>query len=440
MKLISGFARAKKILDRRTGGTHYEIARHVKDRLKLMFGTDEAEEAVSIIIDRVKTGGDRALLELGQTIDGVVPGSLEVSREEMTRAAELVDKDILNAIEVSAGRIRAFHDAQKYATAQRVEAEGCARVSLPLERVGVYAPGGTASYPSSVLMTVIPARSAGVKEIILATPPDQQGRVPAITLAAAGIAGADRVFCMGGAQAVAAMAYGTQTVPTVDKIFGPGNLFVMLAKKQVFGQVGIDGLQGPSEVLIVADGQASIERVVGEILAQAEHDVLAQSILITTSPSLARHVMDEVDRTSASLERSEIIRESLEQQAILVTVESLEEAVELSNMYGPEHLVLYVDSSDIVSRFTSAGCIFTGKYAAVAMGDYIMGPSHALPTGGTSRFSSPLNVADFIRYINIVNVDEPALRCLGPAAEKLATAEGLTAHARSIENMLEGLE
>jgi len=286
-------------------------------------------------------------------------------------------------------------------------------------------------------MTAIPARCAGVKEILLVSPPGKGGAIPALTLAAARVAGIDRVFSVGGAQAIAALAYGTQTIPGVDKICGPGNIFVMLAKKQVFGVVDIDGLQGPSEVMIVADYLCDPNNIAHEILAQAEHDAMAQSILITDSRPLADAVRRTVVSEIGSLKRAEITGRSIEANGAIIVIDNLEMAIELVNSYAPEHLIVDVHGSNMdISRFGNAGCIFTGKHATVVMGDYVAGPSHALPTGGTARFSSPLNVNNFIRYYNVVNTSESDMRQYGPVALTLARAEGLTAHARALEYRL----
>ena len=307
----------------------------------------------------------------------------------------------------------------------------------PLEKVGVYAPGGTATYPSTVLMTAIPARVAGVSQVILGTPPGKDGLVPAVTLAAADIAGVDRVFSIGGAQAVAALAYGTESIHRVDKVCGPGNIFVMLAKKLVYGMVDIDGLQGPSEVLIITDGTAGPEYVAAEMLAQAEHDALASVILVTTSQQLADETTKEVDRQLGGLERRSITEKSLESSSLVVVVDDMAQAIELSNSYAPEHLVLDVEGADnYIQEIKNAGCIFIGERPTVAIGDYVAGPSHALPTGGTARFSSPLNINDFIKYTNLVVVNRANLKEMGPAAITIARAEGLEAHARAVEKRL----
>jgi len=285
-------------------------------------------------------------------------------------------------------------------------------------------------------MTAIPAKVAGVKEVIIATPSGKDGSLPSATLIAADIAGVDRVFRIGGAQAIAAMAYGTESVPKVDKVCGPGNIFVVLAKKLVFGAVDIDGLQGPSEVMIVADDTANPEYCAADLLAQAEHDALASVTLVTTSRTLADEVERELEKQLKGLSRQTIIIDSLE-RGVIALVGNLEEAVELANLYAPEHLCLMVQDADAcLKKVVNAGCVLIGSYATVVLGDYIAGPSHVLPTGGTARFSSPLNITDFIKFINTINIDEARLKQLGKSAALLARAEGLDAHARAVEKRL----
>lgn len=440
MKRVEGFQEASRLLDRRLAGCQHTLSPRLKQSLLDTFGVGTAEEAVDIIIKKVRFGGDEAILELVSKIDGVHMKHLEVSRSEVEAAVGRVEPKVYAALEQAARRIKQFHDAQSNAIVNKIEVNGCYQVNIPLRRVGVYAPGGSATYPSSVLMTAIPAKCAGVKEVVLATPPGKDGKIPDITLAAASIAGADRIFAIGGAQAIAALAYGTQTVPAVDKICGPGNVFVMLAKKQVFGTVDIDGLQGPSEVLIITDEMSNPGFIADEILAQAEHDSMAQSVLVTTSGKLADQVSFHLEEKLATASRADITGRSIGATGIIAVVSNLGEAVKLANMYAPEHLVVDVTTESIDSAvFTSAGCIFTGKHPTVPMGDYVCGPSHALPTGGTARFSSPLNVGDFTRCYNVVNVDDDVLRRLGPSAIVIARSEGLAAHAKAVENRLDSI-
>jgi len=306
-----------------------------------------------------------------------------------------------------------------------------------LERVGIYAPGGSAGYPSTVLMSAIPARVAGVKEVILVTPPKSDGKIPPATLAAADIAGVDRVFAIGGAQAIAALAYGTPSVPPVDKICGPGNIFVMLAKKLVYGVVDIEGLAGPSEVVIIADEKANIAYCAADILAQLEHDVMASAILITTSSRLADEVSREVEQQLKDLPDSAIAGEALENGGKIIVVARMDEAIELCNLYAPEHLCLMVgNAAGYIEQVANAGCVFIGGDSSVVLGDYVAGPSHILPTGGTARFGSPLSVASFMKLINCVAIDKAELAALSRAAAALARAEGFEAHARAAERRL----
>lgn len=427
MKIVEGFERAKGVLSRKeAAGTA---------------GTEEREQAVRQIIDDVRRRGDAALVELTEKFDEVKLNSLEITGERIVRAYEGVDAGLIAALRSAADRIRAFHLAQKKSLGDGIDLPGLGQRMRPLECVGIYVPGGTASYPSTVLMTAVPAKVAGVKEIIMVTPPKSDGSVPMLTLAAAHIAGVDRVFSIGGAQAIAALAFGTQSVPRVDKICGPGNIFVALAKKLVFGCVGIDGIQGPSEVLIIADGESNPAYCAADVLAQAEHDPLASAILVTTSRQLAEWVELEIERQLQELPRESIAAEALKSRGIIAVVDSMDEAVELANLYAPEHLLLMVEKPEsYLDRLTNAGCIITGKKATVALGDYVAGPSHVLPTGGTARFSSPLNVLDFLKLTNIIEVDDTGLEELGQVAQRLARAEGLEAHARAVEKRLENLE
>lgn len=440
MKLVQGFSKASKVMDRRRPQEAHELNHAIKSRLKEMFGVETAEEAVEHIIGEVKVGGDPALVKLARLIDGVEISSPVVSPDEVRGAVENIGSQEMMALEIAAERIRSFHEEQRRVIPDKIGVNNCYQISQPLNRVGVYAPGGTACYPSSVLMTAIPAKCAGVSEVFLATPAAKDGKIPALTLAASSVAGVDRVFCIGGAQAIAAMAYGTQTIGGVDKICGPGNIFVMLAKKMVFGVVDIDGLQGPSEVIIIAGDESEPGNVVNEILAQAEHDPMAQSILITRSPDFAKRVIRLLEEKTHKLTRSAITSQSLQTTGLVAVVNDFNEAVQLTNLYAPEHLVLDGFSNDFdYTRFTSSGCIFAGRQPTVAMGDYVSGPSHALPTGGTARFSSPLNVNDFIRYYNVVEVTSQDLENYGPAAATLARAEGLEAHAEAVECRLKNM-
>ncbi len=423
MKIIEDFQVAKSALSRQATFEFY--------------GSD-LESAVRKIVDEVRNRGDAALLDYTLKFDGIKLTCLEISKQQITGAYQEVDKELVSALKLAAEQIYSFHFAQRDNIWGKVVGQNLGQLVRSLERVGVYVPGGTACYPSTVLMTAIPARVAGVGEIILVTPPGSNGTVPAPTLVAAAVAGVDRVFCVGGAQAIAALAFGTESVPRVDKICGPGNIFVTLAKKMVYGVVDIDGLQGPSEVLIIADETANPKYCAADLLAQAEHDPLASAILITTSRQLADEVNREVERQLGSLPRQAIAAESLETRGIIAVVSGMDEAIELANLYAPEHLCLMVDSAaSYIDKISNAGCIVVGNKSTVVLGDYVAGPSHVLPTGGTARFSSPLNVGDFIKLINLVTVGEASLKQLAEAASTIARAEGFEAHARAVEKRLE---
>ncbi len=437
MRVVNGFKEAKSLLARQVATGEYSVSPALKKKLREMFSTEDLEQAVRQIIEEVRSRGDDALFDYTLRIDGIQLESLEVDRQKVNEALRKVDSRLMAALKLAADKIYSFHEKQNEEVLAGVERIGSNTVVRPLERVGIYTPGGTATYPSTVLMTAIPAKIAGVSQVFLVTPPGRDGRVPVETLAAAGIARVDRIFCIGGAQAVAALAYGTKTVPKVDKICGPGNIFVMLAKKLVYGVVDIDGLQGPSEVVIIADETADPANCAAELLAQAEHDSLASAILITDSHELASEVNKEVEKQLASLERKEIAEEALAKGGIIAVVSSIDKAVQLSNMYAPEHLCLDIEGAETyIDKIINAGCVFIGDEPTVVMGDYVAGPSHALPTGGTARFSSPLNITDFIKYTSIINVDKVSLRELGQVAITIARAEGLEAHARAVEKRL----
>jgi len=436
--IIEGFQLAKSILSRQAPAEFYPVSPAIRQRLKEMFGTDDPEQAVRQIVNEVRNRGDAALFDYTLKIDGIEITSLEVSKEQIASAYQEVDEELLSALKLAADRIRSFHTAQKDSFWSGGTKLDLGQLIRPLQRVGVYAPGGTACYPSTVLMTAIPAKVAGVKEVILVTPPRGQGTVPPPTLVAADIAQVDRIFCVGGAQAIGALAFGTESIPKVDKICGPGNIFVVLAKKLVYGVVDIDGLQGPSEVLIIADEGANPKYCAADLLAQAEHDPLASAILITTSRWLADEVNREVEQQLQGLERQAIAAESLENRGMIVVVTNVDEAIELANLYAPEHLCLMMHkAASYISKVSNAGCIFIGENSTVVLGDYVAGPSHALPTGGTARFSSPLNVTDFIKFTSLVTIDKAGLKELGPAAATMARAEGFEAHARAVEKRLE---
>ena len=435
MEIIEGLAPAKARLSRQAVVESGEVSSRVKNRLKEIFGkTIEPEQAVAQILQDVRCRGDAAVLDLTFKIDGFKLSSLEINKHQIAEAYNDVDKSLVEALKVASSRIRQFHQEQKNYIFRGVQGKEWGQLVRPLARIGAYAPGGTASYPSTVLMTVIPAKVAGVKEVVLATPPRNNGSIPPVTLVAADIAGVDRIFGIGGAQAIGALAYGTESVPQVDKICGPGNIFVALAKKMVFGTVDIDGIMGPSEVLIIADGSVKAEYCAADLLAQAEHDPLAQVVLVTTSKKYALKVEEEIKTQLAELPRRQIAGESLNKRGIIAIVRRLDNAIELANLYAPEHLELMVkDAGSYIDKITNAGCIFVGEDSTVPMGDYVAGPNHTLPTGGTARFGSPLNIVDFVKFIDVVNMNKASIRKLGEYAIILARAEGLEGHARAIE-------
>jgi len=438
MRIIEGFEKAKALLERQPGSDFTPDSPNLRRRMKQVFGMEMSpEQAVAQIVDDVRSMGDAALFSYSLKIDRAKLSSLEVDKKDIKRAHVEVDKELLAALKFAAERIGSFHQKQKDSIRSLAAKKDFGHLIRPIERIGVYAPGGTASYPSTVLMTAIPARLAGVQEVILATPPRADGTMPAATLVAADIAKVDRIFSVGGAQAIAALAFGTESVPRVDKICGPGNIFVVLAKKLVYGAVGIDSLPGPSEVLIIADENANPAYCAADIVAQAEHDPLAAAILVTDSIGLAAEVNKAVEKQLKGLERHDIAAEALQNQGLIAVVEDLGEAIELANLYAPEHLSLMVkDDEDYIGRIRNAGCIFTGNSSTVVLGDYVAGPSHVLPTSATARFSSPLNILDFVKLINVVDVDKGALKKLAKAAATIARAEGLEAHARAVEKRL----
>jgi len=434
VKIISDFQKAKAILQRATFDLG-EAPLEVKRRIKETFAVElTPEETVGRIIDAVRDKGDAALLDFTRRIDGIALESLEVSGQERREAHEKVDRELIAALNIAAERVRSFHQAQLSHSFKEFIEGGLGQTVRPLDRVGIYAPGGTACYPSTVLMTAIPARVAGVGEIILTTPPGEGGYVPPATLVAADMAGVDRIFKVGGAQAIASLAYGTESIPRVDKVCGPGGLFVTLAKRMVFGAVAIDGLAGPTETVIVADDSTSPDRCAADLLAQAEHDMLATALLITTSSRLAKAVDEGVTRQLEGLERAQIARRSLEERGRIIVVSDMDQAIELVNLYAPEHVSLMVrDAPSYIERIRHAGAIFIGENSPGVLGDYVAGPSHVLPTGGTARFSSSLGVDDFLKLTSIISLSDEDVEALGPAASTIAAAEGLTAHARAAE-------
>ena len=395
------------------------------------------ESAVAEIIETVKKGGDEALFSYTEKFDHckMDAAHIRVTREEIDEAYQKVDADFVEVMKKSAANIRAFHEKQLRNSWFDPKPDGTilGMKILPIAIAGVYVPGGKAAYPSSVLMNVLPAKVAGVERIIMTTPPGADGKVNPGTLVAAHIAGVDEIYKVGGAQAIAAMAFGTQSIPKVDKITGPGNIFVALAKKACFGYVSIDSIAGPSEILVIADETANPRYVAADLLSQAEHDELASAILITTSKTLADQVSIEVDRFVANLSRREIIEKSLNNYGYILLVDSLDEAADTANEIASEHLeILTKDPFAMMTKIRNAGAIFLGEYSSEPLGDYFAGPNHVLPTNGTARFFSPLNVDDFLKKTSIISYSRPALEKIHQDIECFAENEGLTAHANSI--------
>jgi len=403
--------------------------------------TKDVSTVVAQIIARVQQQGDQALFQLIEEINQVSLTSLTVSLEEVETAVQAVSPELLEVMEQAKENILAFHQKQVQQGFVLTKENGVVmgqRV-LPLAKVGVYVPGGTAAYPSTVLMDVLPAKIAGVKKIVMITPTDSQGKVPAAILAAASVAGVDEIYKVGGAHGVAALAYGTETIPKVDKIVGPGNIYVATAKKMVYGEVDIDMIAGPSDVLILADASANPRWLAADLLAQAEHDPLAQAILVTTEAALIEQVQVELDLQLKELPRKDIAAAALESSGKLILVKDLTEALTIANQIAPEHLELAVaDPFALLGQVENAGSVFLGHHTPEVLGDYFAGPNHTLPTEGTARFYSPLSVDDFIKKSSYLYYPEAAMKAAGPAVALFAETEDLIGHARSINVRREG--
>ena len=471
MRIARGVKEGRELL-RRGSLEDEELPPRVREDIRRVFGAElDAAGVVEQVLRDVRDEGDAAVLRYNEDLDGVhgdLSGlSLLVSREEIEVAYPQVEPALVEALKAAAERIRTFHERQLEHSLRGFMKDGVGQVVQPLARVGVYVPGTQVVYPSTLLMTVIPARVAGVSEIVVATPAREDTTVSPLKLVAADIAGADVVVRAGGVQGIAAMAYGTETVPKVDKVCGPGNIFVTIAKKKLYGQVGIDGLFGPSETLVIADESAdpaliaadllaaaehdelatsvlittAEALVAADLLAAAEHDELATSVLITTSEALVTAVRQQVEQELASLGRVEMARASLSTRGGVVVVETLDEALELANEFAPEHLCLHVDEPrQLLEGVRNAGAVFAGAASVESIGDYTAGPSHVMPTGGGARYASPLGVHDFLKVTSVVDISADTVRRIGPAAAAIARAEGLTGHARAIERRLREVE
>lgn len=396
------------------------------------------EQGVAEILDHVRSEKDAAVFTYTEKFDGakIDASNIKVTEEEIKEAYELVGEELTDIIRKALFNIRDYHERQRQNSWFESKPNGTmlGQKVTPLQRVGVYVPGGKAAYPSSVLMNIAPAKAAGVDEIVMVTPPGKDGKVTPTTLVAAHEAGADVVYKVGGAQAIAALAYGTESIPKVDKIVGPGNIYVALAKRAVYGHVSIDAIAGPSEILVIADETANPRYVAADLLSQAEHDELASAILVTTSQELAEKVSEEVDGFLNELSRSEIIRKSLDNYGYILVADTMEEVIDIANEIASEHLEIQTKNPyDIMTRIRNAGAIFIGEYSSEPLGDYFAGPNHVLPTNGTAKFFSPLSVDDFIKKSSIIAYSQEALGAIHTDIEKFAEAEHLTAHANSIK-------
>lgn len=418
-------------------GEKVDIKKMLLDRAPTGYG--EYEDQVNFILKEVRLNGDEAIVEFTKKFDGVklTTEQIKVHKNEIKEAYEKVDEKLITVMKKAKDRIEAFHKLQKQNSWFDTSAEGelLGQRIAPIESVGIYVPGGKAVYPSSVLMNTLPAMVAGVERIVMVTPPskDFDGGIHPMTLVAADLCGVKEIYKVGGAQAIAALAFGTESIPKVDKIVGPGNIFVALAKKAVYGHVSIDSIAGPSEILVIADETANPRFVAADLLSQAEHDELASSVLISTDESLAQEVLKEIEIQTNLLSRKEIIQASLDRYGAIIVVENIKEAVSIANDIAPEHLELCVkDSFNVMPLIKNAGAIFLGNYSPEPLGDYMAGPNHVLPTNGTAKFFSPLNVDDFVKKSSIISFDKAALGRIEEDIIYFAESEQLTAHANSI--------
>jgi len=435
LRIFDDLQTARATVLRRKPSEEVPLPAAVRERNRQVFGAElNAEEVVREILAAVRTEGDSAVRRFELAFDGLSLDSLEVSASEIDRAWESLPRATRDALELAASRVRRFHERAMPRSWIDVDGDSIfGQTFRPLARLGIYAPGGRAVYPSTVLMTAVPARVAGVGSIALCTPPAADGLPHPAVLGAARVAGIDRIFRVGGAQAIAALAFGTETIPAVDKVVGPGNIFVTTAKRQIFGLVGIDQLAGPTETLLVADDSASPVALAADLLAQAEHDPMATALLITNFRGIAAATAAEVERQIVDLPRRAIIAESLRTNGAAVIAPTIDAAVDLANEFAPEHLCLTIrDAWSQLPRVRNAGGIFLGHHSIEAIGDYTAGPSHVMPTGGTARFASPLSVFDFLKVSSIFDVSRATFQQIGPAAVALAEAEGLHGHAAAI--------
>ncbi len=441
LRVVEGLAEAEGVLARFDPLDMDSLPESVVERTRQAFGADVTpEQSVLTMLRDVRLEGDAAIRRYARLLDGADLEEFRISDAELQSARESISPELESALQLAAQRITDFHQATLPRNWIDLE-QGLGEMVRPLERVGLYAPGGTAAYPSTVLMTAIPARVAGVSEVVLSTPRRGQEPLNSAVMAAAHIAGVDAVYQVGGVPAIAAMAYGTESIPKVDKICGPGNIFVACAKKLVQGQVDIDGIFGPTETIVIADETAQPAFCAADMIAQAEHDPLSTAILVTDSRTLIAQVEEEVERRLASLERGDLARDALERQGRIVLVDDMDEAVELANRIAPEHLCMMVaDPWAWAGKVKNAGGLFLGEFSPEVMGDYIAGPSHVMPTGGTARFNSALSVHHFMRTMPVVGLSPEVFQGLGQAAVQIAHAEGLTGHSGAIEVRLDSIK
>lgn len=439
MRIVRGVEEGRELLLRRLSLEAPDLPAQVRDDIRRVFGAElDAAGVVERILRDVRRDGDSAVRRYNREIDGLPDGApIEVTRTEIEHAYQSVEPGTIAALEKAANRVRDFHELQLEHSLRSFREDGIGQIVRPIERAGLYVPGTKVVYPSTVLMLAVPARVAGVSELSMVTPAAPDGTVSALKLVAAGTAGVDRIFRAGGVQGIGALAYGTETVPPVHKICGPGNIFVTIAKKQLFGEVGVDGIFGPSETLIVADDLANPDIVAADLLAAAEHDELATSVLITTSTGLAEAANERVEARLDSLARADVARASISVRGGIVIVDSLEDGMALANEFAPEHMCLHTQHpAEALSQVRNAGAVFVGEASVESIGDYTAGPSHVMPTGGNAAYASPVGVHDFLKVTSVVSLRQEVVEEVGPPAAIIARAEGLTGHAEAIEARL----